>query len=218
LADTQTAQLLTVSNTNALGGSEDLDWTVTEAASDCAAPSDLTWISAAPAAGSTGQGTSADLTVTFDSTGLVAPAAYSGLLCLNNNDPLATVVAVPVSLQVIFNFDGFLAPISNAPAVNQNKAGSTIPVKFSLGGNYGLDIFANGYPASQRLDCHTLQPIGPLEPTSTPGNSDLTYNGSRNLYQLNWKTTKSWANTCRLLIVGFNDGTQQIAYFKFTSN
>jgi hypothetical protein len=126
LANTQTAQTLMVSNTNALGGSNDLDWTVTEAASNCAVPSDLTWISTAPAAGSTGQGSSTDLTVTFDSAALAAPNAYSGLLCLNSNDPVNSVIAVPVSLQVIYNFSGFFGVLGNPPSINEASAGATI--------------------------------------------------------------------------------------------
>jgi hypothetical protein len=33
------------------------------------------------------------------------------------------------------------------PALNIAKGGSSIPVKFSLSGDKGLDIFAAGYPA-----------------------------------------------------------------------
>ena len=40
--------------------------------------------------------------------------------------------------------------------MNQVKAGSSIPVKFSLSGNQGLGILAAGYPASQRVDCGEL--------------------------------------------------------------
>ena len=35
--------------------------------------------------------------------------------------------------------------------VNIVKAGSAVPLKFSVGGYRGLDIFAAGYPASARL-------------------------------------------------------------------
>jgi len=39
-----------------------------------------------------------------------------------------------------FTFTGFFAPIRNLPIVNRVKAGQGIPVKFSLGGDYGLDM------------------------------------------------------------------------------
>src|SRR5206468_9355299 len=48
--------------------------------------------------------------------------------------------------EVSYRFDGFYRPISNLPTVNNVKAGSAVPVKFSLGSNYGLDIFKPGYP------------------------------------------------------------------------
>src|SRR5262249_52916040 len=56
---------------------------------------------------------------------------------------------------VDFNFGGFFQPVDNLPALNVVKAGSGIPVKFSLGGNQGLDIFYNStYPASQQINCN----------------------------------------------------------------
>ena len=36
-----------------------------------------------------------------------------------------------------FNFTGFFQPVDNLPAINVAAAGSSIPVKFSLGGNHG---------------------------------------------------------------------------------
>ena len=49
---------------------------------------------------------------------------------------------------VIYNWSGFFPPVDNLPALNSVKAGSAIPVKFSLGGDKGLNIFAAGYPKS----------------------------------------------------------------------
>ena len=45
-------------------------------------------------------------------------------------------------LQGHWPFTGFFSPVDNLPTVNVAKAGSTIPVKFSLGGNRGLGILA----------------------------------------------------------------------------
>ena len=39
---------------------------------------------------------------------------------------------------VIYDFGGFYPPVNPAPALNQAKAGSAIPLKFSLGGDQGL--------------------------------------------------------------------------------
>src|SRR5439155_10377852 len=49
-------------------------------------------------------------------------------------------------LELVFNFTGFFQPVDNPPVYNRVKAGSGIPVKFSLGGDQGLDIFATDFP------------------------------------------------------------------------
>lgn len=113
-----------------------------------------------------------------------------------------------------YTFTGFFAPVDNPPVVNVAKAGSAIPVKFSLGGNQGLDIFAAGSPASQQVTCDSGAPVDDIEQTVSPGDATLTYDPATNQYTYVWKTTKSWAGTCRRLTVAFNDGTQQYANFK----
>ncbi|HYN86602.1 MAG TPA: PxKF domain-containing protein, partial [Pyrinomonadaceae bacterium] len=119
------------------------------------------------------------------------------------------------NVTVLYNFTGFFSPVSNAPVVNEVKAGQGIPVKFSLSGNKGLNIFAAGYPASQQVGCNDNLPVNVLEETNTAGNSTLTYDASSDRYQYNWKTEKSWAGTCRVLVVKLADGTTHTAYFKF---
>ena len=51
-----------------------------------------------------------------------------------------------------YAFDGFFAPIDD-DAVNVLKAGQGVPVKFSLGGDQGLDILAEGSPSSRPVAC-----------------------------------------------------------------
>ena len=45
-----------------------------------------------------------------------------------------------------FAFTGFFKPIDNLPTVNQVKAGSSVPIKFGLGGNKGMNIFCARLP------------------------------------------------------------------------
>jgi hypothetical protein len=113
-----------------------------------------------------------------------------------------------------FDFDGFFAPVVNVPAVNVVEAGSTVPLKFSLGGDHGLAIFAERYPASASRPCNG-GPTGPLEPTAMPGGATLTYNATSGRYQYNWKTSDAWAGQCRTLVLRFVDGTQVTAEFRF---
>lgn len=119
------------------------------------------------------------------------------------------------TVTVLYNFTGFFAPVDNLPTLNQVKAGQTIPLKFSLSGNKGLSILAAGFPASQQVSCSTNVPINDMEETDTPGNSTLTYDSGSDKYQYNWKTEKTWANTCRVLTVKLNDGSLHTANFKF---
>jgi hypothetical protein len=86
-----------------------------------------------------------------------------------------------------------------------------VPVKFSLGGNRGLAILAEGYPASVRIDCTTGAVLGALEPTSSA--AGLTFDGSQ--YSYVWKTEKGWGGTCRELRVLLVDGTMHTARFRF---
>ena len=66
-------------------------------------------------------------------------------------------------------FSGFLQPVDNLPEVNLAKAGSSIPVKFSLGGDKGLAIFAAGYPKSVVITCSSSAPVDAIESTVTAG-------------------------------------------------
>ena len=111
-------------------------------------------------------------------------------------------------------FTGFFSPVDNAPIVNTAKAGSTIPVKFSLGGNRGLAIFASGYPKATKGACTAGDPVAPVEETTTSANG-LTYDPSSDQYKYNWKTPKDYAGSCYRLEVRFTDGTTFSASFRF---
>ena len=114
-----------------------------------------------------------------------------------------------------FPFTGFFSPVDNLPTVNSMNAGRAVPVKFSLGGDEGLNNFNTGYPASQQLNCQTGVPIAPIEETVTAGNSSLQYNQTTGQYTYVWKTDKAWKDTCRQLTLQLSDGTNHQANFKF---
>jgi predicted extracellular nuclease len=114
---------------------------------------------------------------------------------------------------VIFNWSGFFPPVDNLPAWNSNKAGSAIPLKFSLGGDKGMNIFADGYPQSVQIACDTGEVLGTPLPIANPGGSSMSYGGGK--YNDVWKTEKSWSGTCRQLIVKLIDSTEHLANFQF---
>jgi hypothetical protein len=80
---------------------EPLNWTITEAVSDCATPSDLPWVSASLASGSVpSAGGSTNVDVTLTTVGTASPAQLSGVLCLRSNDAGEALVTIPVSLEL----------------------------------------------------------------------------------------------------------------------
>jgi hypothetical protein len=106
--------------------------------------------------------------------------------------------------------------VDNLPALNQAKAGQGIPVKFSLGGDQGLNILASGSPSSVRIVCDASAAIDAIEQTVTAGGSSLSYDATTDTYTYVWKTEKSWANTCRQLMITLTDGSVHEAHFKFS--
>jgi hypothetical protein len=117
---------------------------------------------------------------------------------------------------VDYPFNGFFQPVDNLPALNVTKAGSAIPVKFSLGGNQGLNIFYDStYPASQQINCSTTAPLDTIETTVTAGGSSLSYDASSGQYTYVWKTNTAWSGTCRALVIRTKFGTYHTADFKF---
>ncbi len=149
--------------------------------------------------------------VTFDASLLTAPATYTVKVQVTDDGGLTAVSTTTVN--VIYNFTGFFRPVDNLPALNLVKAGQAIPIKFSLGGDKGLDIFAAGYPQSVQIACGTGAVLGNPVPTENPGGSSMSYNDGQ--YNYVWKTEKSWGGTCRQLIVHLIDGTVHIANFRF---
>ena len=118
---------------------------------------------------------------------------------------------------VIYDFAGFFSPVENVPAWNSAKAGSSIPVKFSLGGDQGLSIFEAGFPKLVATACPSGGTVDPIEEyATTTANSKLIYDALADQYNYVWKTDKNWAGRCYRLDVKLIDGTTHSALFKFS--
>ena len=114
-----------------------------------------------------------------------------------------------------YTFNSFFKPIANLPAMNKVKAGFPIPIRFSLGGDFGLGVFADGYPKVASINCNAP----PTQPLTTGDSAvsklGLMYNSLSGKYIYQWKTDKSWGGSCKQLIVKLNDGQVKAANFKF---
>jgi hypothetical protein len=110
------------------------------------------------------------------------------------------------------SFVGFFSPTKNPPAENSEKTGATVNLSFSLGMNYGLDVFANGSPKLRAYSCGST-PSGSY--TALPAGSwKLGYDSAHDRYKLSWKTTKGTTG-CRELLLEFRGGATATARFSF---
>lgn len=127
----------------------------------------------------------------------------------------ATVTLPPVSSG--YNFSGFMTPVDAAPALNVMTAGRAVPMQFSLGGDFGLDVMSAGSPTSVPVTCETGAVLAEVETTSTAGSSSLSYDAAKGTYTYVWKTDKAWANSCRMFRLTLDNGTVHAALFKYRS-
>lgn len=114
-----------------------------------------------------------------------------------------------------YNFRGFFQPVDNLPTLNIVTGGQAIPVKFSLGGNQALNIFAPGYPTSAPVACDSNEPGSTIDQTVTAGGSSLSYDAATDQYGYVWKSDRAWKGTCRMFVLRLADGTEHYAKFRF---
>lgn len=150
-------------------------------------------------------------------SGLVAPNNDTVWTVYDDNDHVDTWMVGPDLYAKVntWPFTGFFPPVDNPPVLNSVKAGSAVPVKFSLGSDQGLNILATGYPKSVRIVCESGALSDDIEETVTAGSSSLQYDPLTGQYTYVWKTDKAWANTCRQFQLQLVDGTIHTANFKF---
>jgi hypothetical protein len=120
-------------------------------------------------------------------------------------------------VQVEYNFEGFAAPVDNPPTLNIAKAGRTIPLKWRLTDASGSPVtdLASASVTVASLDCSGGTTSDAIEESAADGS------GLQNLgdgyYQLNWKTSRSYAGSCKTLKLDLGEGVGQehSALFQF---
>jgi hypothetical protein len=172
------------------------------------------------------------VTVSYTATdGGVGPATQNGTISYTATTIGSQTVTVPAGAKQdalgnqsiagscqtngLFDFAGFFQPIDNGAVLNKAKAGSAIPVKFSLRGDKGLAIFAAGYPTAKKVTCDAAAPTDLMEELATGTTSGLKYDATADQYNYTWKTSTAYANTCQQLVVKFVDGSTKTALFQF---
>jgi hypothetical protein len=163
-----------------------------------------------------GSGLASCVGTVANGTAIDTAAIGSHSFTVDAEDNAGNTSSLTNNYKVIYGFNGFFQPVDNLPTLNSLKAGSAVPIKFSLGGNQGLSVLAAGNPRSEQVACDSSDPVDGIEQTVTAGNSSLSYDSSTNTYTYVWKTDKAWAGTCRVFVLGLNDGTDHSASFKFT--
>jgi hypothetical protein len=148
-----------------------------------------------------------------DAGTVVGPGSYTVEITVK--DAANNAATCTPTFNVFYTFTGFFQPIDNVPVVNIVNSGRAIPIRFSLSGYHGLNIFEMGYPGSVTIACDFGAPAETVEETVTAGGSSLNYDAATGQYIYVWKTEKSWANSCRQLTVKLKDGSIQRAYFRF---
>ncbi len=167
-----------------------------------------------------GSGVASCVGSVLDGDNLDTASVGSKTFTVNAADVSGNTATVSHDYSVVYDFGdgsggGFLPPVDNFPEMNSMKAGATVPVKFALGGDQGLDIFAEGYPLSRRISCDTQLPSDPIEETVAASNSGLKYDTVTGHYSYNWKTASRWSGTCRQLTLKLDDGTEHPLNFRF---
>lgn len=118
---------------------------------------------------------------------------------------------VVVGLNLLsYDFSGFFPPVANPPAVNNVNSGQTVPMRFALNGDLGLDVLF-GDPTAARYTCSSGDPTGDVA-TATGA---LIFDPGSGGYTYEWKTVKAWANQCRTFTLTLDDGTYRSADFHF---
>jgi hypothetical protein len=107
---------------------------------------------------------------------------------------------------VVYAFDGFFAPV-RMTGENRAKAGSTVPLKFSLDGFRGLDVLAAGSPEVRACDAGGL---------AVAGAGKLSYDGDSDTYLFGWRTDRRWAGGCYEVTVRLDDGSAKSVRFTMT--
>ena len=136
-----------------------------------------------------------DYNIEFKSAGQVISFFDPGPYRSSDHDPVLIGIDVAHTAPATL-----LSPIGDGTTA---RAGQVLPIQFSLGGFQGLNIL-DGAP--QVFQCEEY-PDGESVDAMAAGGSGLSYDPVLDRYTFAWKTLKTWADSCRTIVVTFDDGS-----------
>jgi hypothetical protein len=214
-----TAFVFTVTRSGDTSGASSTDYRTNDGSA--AEPSDYTAIATTNLAFAAGETTK---TITVNVNGDTSVESDE-TFTVDLSNPVGATIADSQGLGTITNDDAtpptawtfaWASTTHAPPDVNRRVAGSTVSVKFTLGDDRGLSVFADGWPKSKRYRCSTgeLLPRGRTR-TQPFGNAGLSYDPGTGIYTYSWQTVAGWATKCRQFQITLTDGSFQFAKFKF---
>jgi hypothetical protein len=160
----------------------------------------------------TGSGLASCVGTRANGTAIDTSSVGSKSFTVTGTDNAGNRAVRTVDYRVVWPLSGFTSPVDDPPVVNTLKAGGTVPVRFSLGGNRGSGVFASGSPSTAQVACPTNAPVDEIEQVLTGHPARLTY--ASGTYTYAWETQKAWRATCQQLTVKLADGQQLTALFR----
>jgi hypothetical protein len=120
-------------------------------------------------------------------------------------DSAGNPASASTSYSVRYAFAGFYSPLVAEPASTSVRAGDTVPVKFSLDGDRGLDVFVRA----------GWRPCFVTSGDSSTAFGTLSYSARPDRYTFMWQTDKGWAGSCREVFLLLRDGSSHAALVTF---
>ena len=145
-------------------------------------------------------------------TGSVGPRQFT----VTAADGAGNTAAATARYRVIYDFEAFLWPVRNRPRVNTWVAGRSVPIRFELSGNQGLDVIEDGWPQvavvglrlQRRARGRRARPAPALVPRAgVPQEQEALRDGVADGAPL--------GRQCRQFMLKLDDGTVRRADFKF---
>jgi len=127
----------------------------------------------------------------------------------------ATIAPGETSTVEAWDFQGFFSPVDPIPMNNSMKAGAAVPLKWRILDATGAPLrnLAAATISVSTLSCGSAVGSAEIEQTAAVGSP--LQNLGNGYYQLNWKTAKAYAGSCKTLHLDVGDGVTHDAYFDF---